>query len=79
MACHVLQVGIAGCECAQYLGLLFQRGLQGNSVLPVTFGVINLVLPQMVGVNPQQHIHIEQTGHHQICAVFPKAGVIPLT
>ncbi len=51
-------VGIALDEVLEHFVLLLVAGLEGNAVLPVTLGVVIFVLPQVVGLDAQEHVHI---------------------
>ena len=71
MAGNALEVGIAGNEMLEDLVLLLIAGLQGHAVLPVAFGMILVVLPQVVRLNAKQHIHIGQALGAEIAGFFP--------
>ena len=51
--------------------LLFLIRLKRNIILQIAPGVIRVVLPQMIGLDPQKDIHIRQT----LCTEIP--GLLP--
>ena len=68
MAGNALQIRVAVNEMLEDLVLLLIAGLQGHAVLPVAFGMILVVLPQVVRLNAKQHIHIGQALGAEIAA-----------
>ena len=66
-----LEIGPATHEGLEDLVLLLIAGLQGHAVLPVALGVVVFVLPQVIGLDAEEHVHIGQ----QLGAVVP--GLIP--
>ena len=71
MAGDALQVGITLDEMLEDLVLLLIAGLQGYAVLPVALAVVVLILPQVVGLNAQQNIHIGQAFGAEVTGFFP--------
>jgi len=71
MAGDALQVGVALDEPLEDLILLLVAGLQGHAVLPVALAVVVFVLPQVVGLNTQQHIHIGQALGTEVPCFLP--------
>jgi len=71
MAGDALQVGVALNEVLEDLVLLLIAGLQGHIVLPVALGVVGLVLPQVVRLDAQQHIHIGQALGAEVAGFLP--------
>ena len=71
MAGDALQVGVALNEVLEDLVLLLIAGLQGHTVLLVALGVIGLVLPQVVRLDAQQHIHIGQALGAEVAGFLP--------
>ena len=71
MAGDALEVGIALDEVLEDLVLLLIAGLQGHAVLPVALAVVVLVLPQVVGLNAQQHVHIGQALGAEVAGFLP--------
>jgi len=71
MAGNALDVGIALDEVLEYFVLLLVAGLQRDTVLPVTFGMVVFILPQVVGLNTQQNVYIRQALGAVISCLFP--------
>ena len=71
MAGNALQVGVALDEPLEDLVLLLVAGLQGHAVLPVALAVVVFILPQVVGLNAQQHIHIGQAFGTEVPCFLP--------
>ena len=53
------------------LVLLLIAGLQGYAVLPVALAVVVLILPQVIGLNAQQNIHIGQAFGAEVTGFLP--------
>ena len=51
--------------------LLLIAGLQRHTVLPVALAVVGLVLPQVVGLNAEQHIHVGQALGAVVAGLLP--------
>ena len=60
MARDALDIGVTLNEVLEDFVLLLVAGLQGDAVFPVALGVVVFVLPQVVGLDAQQHVHIGQ-------------------
>ena len=71
MAGDALQVGVALNEVLEDLVLLLVAGLQGHAVLPVALAVVVLVLPQVVRLDAQQHVHIGQALGAEVAGFLP--------
>ena len=71
MAGDALQVGVALDKPLEDLVLLLVAGLQGHTVLPVALAVVVFVLPQVVGLNAQQHIHVGQALGTEVPCLLP--------
>ena len=66
-----LEVGVAVDEVLEHFVLLLVAGLQGHAVFPVALGVVVLVLPQVVGLDAQQHVHIGQAFGAEVAGLLP--------
>ena len=71
MAGDTLNVGVALNEALENLILLFITGLQGNTVLPITLAVVVFILPQMVGFDTEEYVHIGKAQGAEISGFFP--------
>ena len=71
MAADTFQVGVTLHKTLEDLVLLLIAGLQGHAVLPVALAVVPLVLPQVVGFDAEQHVHIGQAEGAVIPRGFP--------
>ena len=71
MAGDALEVRVALDEVLENLVLLLVAGLQGHAVLPVALAVVVLVLPQVVGLDAQQHVHIGQALGAEVAGFLP--------
>ena len=71
MAGNALQIRVAVNEMLEDLVLLLIAGLQGHAVLPVAFGMILVVLPQVVRLNAEQHIDIGQALGAVVAGLLP--------
>ena len=71
MAGNALQIRVAVNEMLEDLVLLLIAGLQRNAVLPVAFGMILVVLPQVVRLNAEQHIDIGQALGAVVAGLLP--------
>ena len=71
MAGNALQIRVAVNEMLEDLVLLLIAGLQGHAVLPVAFGMILVVLPQVVRLNAKQHIDIGQALGAVVAGLLP--------
>ena len=71
MAGNAGQVGIPLDEVLEHVVLLLVAGLQGNAVLPVALGVVLLILPQVIGLDAEQHIHVGQALGAEVAGLLP--------
>ena len=71
VAGDALQAGVALDEVLENFVLLLIAGLQRHAVLPVALGVVVLVLPQVVGLDAQQHVHIRQALGAEVTGLVP--------
>ena len=71
VAGDALQAGVALDEVLEDFVLLLIAGLQRHAVLPVALGVVVLVLPQVVGLDAQQHVHIGQALGAEVAGLVP--------
>ena len=71
VAGDALQAGVALDEVLENFVLLLIAGLQRHAVLPVALGVVILVLPQVVGLDAQQHVHIGQALGAEVAGLVP--------
>ena len=71
MTADALDIGVAFNEVLEHLILLFIAGLERYAIFPVALAVVIFVLPQVVRLNAQQHIHIGQA----LGAIVP--GLLP--
>ena len=71
MAGNALQIRVAVNEMLEDLVLLLIAGLQGHAVLPVAFGMIRVVLPQVIRLNAEQHIDIGQALGAVVAGLLP--------
>ena len=71
MAGNALQVGVALNEVLENLILLLVAGLQGHAVLPVALGVVGFVLPQVIRLDAQQHVHVGEALGAEVAGFLP--------
>ena len=71
VAGDALQAGVALDEVLEDFVLLLIAGLQRHAVLPVALGVVVVILPQVVRLNAQQHIHIGQALGAEVAGFLP--------
>ena len=71
VAGDALQVRVALHERLEHFVLLFVAGPEGNAVFHVAFAVVVFVLPQMVGLDAHEHIHVRQALGAEVARLFP--------
>ena len=65
------KIGVPLDEVLEHLVLLLVAGLQGHAVLPVALGVVVFVLPQVVGLDAQQHVDVGQALGAEVAGLLP--------
>ena len=71
MTCDTFQIRISLNECLEDLVLLFVAGAERNIVLAISLAVVAFILPEMIGLDAKEHIHIRQALRAEIPCLLP--------